>query len=185
MPCNVRSLSTEMLQIRWKIRGWNSKMLQIPLKWQLPAPNCCKFWSITFDSTNEWGWEDPNCWIMNEMRSALKPQCIIMIHYLDPILYIIYRYTVILMSTQMNKPWVLIGWYAQKNDKLESRMRLSFRFIIIFNLYIYIYWYLRNQCKYSVGKLARRATPSKNALTRCVATRFLNGGWPFKHRGYR
>ena len=90
----------------------------------------------------------------------------------------------------MNKPWVLIGRYPQKNDKLEPRMRLSFRFIIIskYNIYIYIYWYLRNQCKYSVGKLvvdesqhdlnhvARRATPSKNALTRCVATRFLNGG---------
>jgi hypothetical protein len=32
-----------MLQIPSKIRGSNSKMLQIPLKQQLPAPKCYKF----------------------------------------------------------------------------------------------------------------------------------------------
>jgi hypothetical protein len=31
-----------MLQIPWEISGLNSKMLQMPLKWQLPAPKCCK-----------------------------------------------------------------------------------------------------------------------------------------------
>jgi len=34
--------STKMLQILWKMRGSNSKMLQRQLKWQLPAPKCCK-----------------------------------------------------------------------------------------------------------------------------------------------
>ena len=32
-----------MLQIPSKMRGSNSKMLQIPLKQQLPAPKCYKF----------------------------------------------------------------------------------------------------------------------------------------------
>jgi hypothetical protein len=31
-----------MLQIPSKIKGSNSKMQQIPLKRQLPAPKCCK-----------------------------------------------------------------------------------------------------------------------------------------------
>jgi hypothetical protein len=35
--------STKMLQIPWEISGSNSKMLQMPLKWQLPAPKCCKW----------------------------------------------------------------------------------------------------------------------------------------------
>ena len=31
-----------MLQKRWNMRGSNSKMLQIPLKWELPVPKLCK-----------------------------------------------------------------------------------------------------------------------------------------------
>ena len=34
--------STKMLQILFTMRSSNSKMLQRQLKWQLPAPKCCK-----------------------------------------------------------------------------------------------------------------------------------------------
>jgi hypothetical protein len=34
--------STKMLQKRWNMRGSNSKMLQIPLKWEFPVPKLCK-----------------------------------------------------------------------------------------------------------------------------------------------
>ena len=35
---NMNSSSANMLQIPWKVRGSNSKLLQLPLKRQLPAP---------------------------------------------------------------------------------------------------------------------------------------------------
>ena len=38
----MNSSSNKMLQIPSKIKGSNSKMQQIPLKRQLPAPKCCK-----------------------------------------------------------------------------------------------------------------------------------------------
>ena len=36
IPSNIKSLSTKMLQIPWKMIGLNSKQL----KWQFPAPKC-------------------------------------------------------------------------------------------------------------------------------------------------
>ena len=39
LPCYMNGLSTKMLQTPWEMKGSNSNMLQIPLKWQLPAPN--------------------------------------------------------------------------------------------------------------------------------------------------
>ena len=38
IPSNMNSSSANMLQIPWKVRGSNSKLLQLPLKRQLPAP---------------------------------------------------------------------------------------------------------------------------------------------------
>ena len=37
LPRSMTSSSTKMLQISWTMRGSNSKMLQIPLKWQNAA----------------------------------------------------------------------------------------------------------------------------------------------------
>ena len=39
LPCSMNSSSTKMMQILWKMRGSNSKMLQILLTWWLPLQN--------------------------------------------------------------------------------------------------------------------------------------------------
>ena len=46
IPCNMKNLSTKMLQTQRKMKGSNSKMLQIQLQWQLPIPKCIKMLQI-------------------------------------------------------------------------------------------------------------------------------------------
>ena len=43
LPCYMNCSSNKKLQIPSKMKGSNSKMLQIQLKRQLPAPKCYKF----------------------------------------------------------------------------------------------------------------------------------------------
>ena len=57
--CNMHSSSTKMLQIRWKMRSSNSKVLQKLFQWQVSASKCCKGKRRNTDRTGD-PKENPN-----------------------------------------------------------------------------------------------------------------------------
>ena len=112
IPCNVKLWAQKVLQIQWKIRGSNSKILQTQLKWQLPLASSkengqrSRFKKKKTEKSNSQNKPDSDKWLwwFINQRYGCELVCLMSMWTIECIHMYLYVYIYIYKTYILNQP---------------------------------------------------------------------------------